>query len=71
MKKFLKSEPVRRAIRTFIQAACGYIVMNVLMLDFNSKNAVKGFVVAAIAAGLAAAMNLDYDKGGTDDEQSV
>lgn len=58
MKEFLKREPVKRALRTFVQAVAGYIVVNVVTLDFSSNNAVKGFIIAAIAAGIAAAMNI-------------
>lgn len=61
MKKLVKSEPVRRALRTFLQAACGYAVVNITSLDMNTKNAVRGFIVATIAAGLAAMMNLEVD----------
>lgn len=57
IRNILKREPVRRALRTFIQAAAGYVVVNVTALDFSAKNAVIGFFVAAIAAGIAAAMN--------------
>lgn len=58
MKEFLKKEPVRRALRTFVQAAAGYVIVNVAELDFTAKDAVKGFIIATIAAGLAAVMNL-------------
>lgn len=57
MKEFLKREPVRRALRTFVQAVAGYVVVNVAALDLSATNAVKGFIVAAIAAGIAAVMN--------------
>lgn len=59
MKNLLKREPVRRALRTFIQAACGYVVVNIAALDMDVKTAVRGFVVATIAAGLAAVMNME------------
>lgn len=65
MKEFLKREPVKRALRTFVQAVAGYIVVNVVTLDFSSNNAVKGFIIAAIAAGIAAAMNIN---GGSNDD---
>jgi len=69
MKKFLKREPVKRGIRTFIQAVAGYIVVNVVTLDFSSNNAVKGFIIAAIAAGIAAAMNIKKtDESGENDD---
>ena len=59
MKEFLKREPVRRSIRTFVQAVAGYVVVNVASLDISATNALKGFIVAAIAAGIAAVMNRD------------
>ena len=62
MKNFFKQEPVRRGIRTFIQAAAGYVLVNIAALDFSAGNAVKGFIISTIAAGLAAAMNLKNDK---------
>lgn len=69
MKKFLKREPVKRGLRTFIQAVAGYIVVNVVTLDFSSNNAVKGFIIAAIAAGIAAAMNIKKtDESGENDD---
>ena len=59
MKEFLNKEPVKRALRTFIQAAASYIVVNAAALDFSAKNAVKGFIISTIAAGIAAAMNIE------------
>ena len=59
MKEFLKKEPVKRAIRTFIQAAASYVAVNVVTLDFSASNAVKGFIISTIAAGIAAAMNIE------------
>lgn len=58
MKEFLQKEPVRRGLRTFIQAAAGYVVVNIAALDISAINAVKGFIVATIAAGIAAVMNM-------------
>lgn len=63
IKKFFSREPVKRAIRTFLQAAAGYIAVNVAAFDFTMKNAVVGFVAASIAAGLAAVMNLEGGGG--------
>ena len=57
MKNLLSKEPIRRGLRTFIQAAAGYVVVNVATFDFSAQDAVIGFCVAAIAAGIAAAMN--------------
>jgi hypothetical protein len=53
---------VKRAIRTFVQSAVGYIAIAVPNVDFSSVSAVKtavvGLGVSAIAAGLAAVMNI-------------
>jgi len=56
-------------VRTFLQAALAYIAVNLVTLDFSNgretvKTAMLGLAVAATAAGLAAAMNLE-DKGET------
>ena len=58
-------EMFRRAGRTFLQAAVGYIAANlVCVISTNTdnydylKNALIGLGVSAIAAGLAAMMNL-------------
>ncbi len=63
MKDFFKKEPVRRAVRTFIQAAAGYVVVNIAALDFSAGNAVKGFIISTIAAGIAAVMNIKGSEG--------
>ncbi len=49
---------LKRAVRTFIQTAVGYIAVNVVTVDFSVKSAVVGFAVSTIAAGMAAVMNL-------------
>lgn len=66
--KFSK-ETFRRAARTFFQAALAYIAVNLVLIDFSDSNeavktAVIGLLVSALAAGLAAAMNLE-EKGET------
>ncbi len=62
MKKFTK-ETAKRAVRTFGQAAVGYIVANLAFVDFSSgkevaKSALIGLCMSALAAGLSAVMNL-------------
>lgn len=57
LKTFCKSECLRRTLRTFLQAAAGYVVVNVAAADFSTRSAVIGFCVAAVAAGIAAIMN--------------
>lgn len=59
MKELLKKEPVRRGLRTFLQAAAGYILVNAAALDLSVDNALKGLIISAIAAGIAAVMNLE------------
>lgn len=54
---------VKRSIRTFIQTAAGYLVVNLAAVDFTGdistvKKLLIGVAVSATAAGIAAAMNL-------------
>lgn len=58
-------ETLKRAARTFMQAAVGYVATNFVMYagsDFSDLNVVKtalmGVGISAIAAGIAAVMNL-------------
>lgn len=53
----------KRALRTFVQTAVGYIAVNIATLDFTEdgavlKSAVIGLGVSAVAAGIAAVMNM-------------
>lgn len=66
MKEFFKSEAFRRAARTFIQAVAAYVVVNAMSVDFTAKSAVRGFIAACIAAGIAGIMNIDAGKNGDD-----
>lgn len=59
----LKKNYVRRAFRTFVQTAVGYIAVNIAIVDFNAdgqalKAAVIGLCVSAVSAGMSAVMNL-------------
>lgn len=53
---------VKRALRTFIQTAVGYIAVNIAAIDFSetsvTRTAVIGLCVSAVASGVAAVMNL-------------
>lgn len=53
---------IKRAIRTFIQTAVGYIAVNIAAVDFTdtsiTRTAVVGLCVSAVASGLAAVMNV-------------
>ena len=48
----------KRSLRTFLQTAVGYIVVNIAATDLTVKSAVLGLCISAISAGLAAVMNL-------------
>lgn len=61
MKEFFKREPVKRAIRTFVQAAAGYIAVNFGADTLNTRTAVLGLIASAVAAGIAAAMNIEEE----------
>lgn len=66
LKKHLTKDCVKRALRTFLQTAVGYVVTNISLyvggIDYTNgdvlKNAFIGLAVSAISAGLAAVMNL-------------
>lgn len=55
---FFKKTCVKRAVRTFIQTAVGYVAVNIAATDLSVKSAVLGLAVSAVAAGIAAVMNL-------------
>lgn len=57
-------ETWRRAWRTFLQAAASYIAVNLCVIDFYAgadvlKSALIGLGASALAAGIAAVMNLE------------
>ena len=63
-----RKEWARRALRTFFQTAVGYLVAAVPFIDYGQeksaiKTALVGIAVSAIAAGIAAAMNLNEGGG--------
>lgn len=64
-------EPIKRALRTFVQSAAGYISVNIGATvtgieDANVvKTAVTTLIVSAIAAGIAAVMNMKPTNAGT------
>lgn len=53
----LKKSCVKRALRTFLQTAVGYIAVNIAATDLTVKSAVLGLCISAISAGMAAVMN--------------
>ena len=52
MSNFLKKPYVKRALRTFLQTAVGYIAVNIAATDLTVKSAVLGLAVSAISAGM-------------------
>ncbi len=60
----ITKETLRRAGRTFLQAAIPYIATNICIVDFSQPkeivtSAIVGLIVSAGAAGIAAVMNLE------------
>ena len=69
----ITKETCKRAGRTFLQTATGYILVNVAVVDFSAgkevaKSAICGLIVSAIAAGVAAVMNLNKN---TESEDTI
>lgn len=65
----ITKETMRRAGRTFLQTAAGYIMVNLTVVDFTNgketaKTALIGLGVSALAAGMAAVMNLKEKQEG-------
>ncbi len=64
-------EMIRRTLRTFIQAAVGYIGANIVYALTEDKTpemlktTLYGLLIAAIAAGIAAVMNMPEARGAT------
>ncbi len=58
-------EWIRRALRTFFQAAVGYAAVAIPAIDFEGdglKATLIGIGVSAISAGLAAVMNINDEE---------
>jgi hypothetical protein len=58
---------LRRALRTALQSAAGYLAVAVPNVDWSAEKAVLkttliGIGVSAVSAGLAAVMNLEEDE---------
>lgn len=64
-------ESLYRALRTFVQTALGYVVVNVAVVDFSVENqalktALLGLLISAISAGIAGVMNIQGGAGSND-----
>lgn len=67
LKECFSKNCIKKALRTFLQTAIGYVVTNISFslsgVDFADgnviKNALIGLAIAAVAAGSAAIMNLE------------
>ena len=54
----LQKTYLKRASRTFLQTAVGYIAVNIATTDLTVRSAVIGLAVSAVSAGVAAVMNI-------------
>lgn len=68
-------ETLRRAARTFVQAAISYVAVNLAVVNFGEskeviKSAVVGLAVSALAAGVSAVMNLEPKYIASDAEEA-
>lgn len=57
-------ETLRRTLRTFLQAACGFLATQGIAIlmnnDYNvTRNIAIGLIGSAVSAGIAAVMNLE------------
>ena len=72
MKKGVK-EMLYRAVRTFCQAAVGYLLANIALIKWDNPGVAKTtaltVITAAVACGLAALMNIPVGNGGGDDDK--
>lgn len=53
--EFVASDVVRRAVKTFVQAVLGYVLVS--YQSVNSVDALKALAVGAVSAGISAAWN--------------
>ena len=53
---------VVRALKTFIQAAISYVcTISFIDIDWSDNTVVAGVILAALAAGISALMNIDWE----------
>lgn len=68
---FQKHDWVRRALRTFMQAAFGVIVAAISSASGVVENInVQAVIVLAFSTGLAAVMNLPWGKNASEEENT-
>lgn len=62
------SDTSKRALRTFLQAFFAYLVTAIPLVEWSDTSMMKatgiGVLLAAVAAGIAAVMNLEYVPNG-------
>ena len=68
-------ETTKRALRTFAQAFVAFLVAGLPLLDWTDTSAIKaagvGLLISAIAAGIAAVMNLEFVPNGKPPELEI
>lgn len=58
MKKIIKFiKTYERPIKTFIEAYCSYITINIAMTDFESISAIKGLLIGGFASAMSIVLN--------------
>lgn len=66
------SDTSKRALRTFLQAFFAYLVTAIPLVEWSDTSMIKatgiGVLLAAVAAGVAAVMNLEYVPNGKPDD---
>lgn len=61
MKKiieFMKKPKVERAIKTFLEAFCSFIAVNIMVTDLSSKTAIYGLLAGAFGSAMSLAINI-------------
>ena len=58
MKKLIKKPKVERALKTFIEAFCSYIAINVMTTNLNSKTGIYGLIAGALGSAFSILLNL-------------
>lgn len=63
MKKKIKNfvQKNERYIKTFIEAVCSYIALNLATADLSSDTAIKGLILGAFASAISIALNVNKE----------
>lgn len=67
IKKWLKKPIVERALKTFVQAFCSYIAINIMTTDLTQNKALLGLLAGAIGSALSVLMNINKKEDAIDE----